>query len=72
MGWYILANIFKVFLTLFRLGFRSDQEKDLESRRVQKPHPKHCRYEFWDRGFVKNCPIMKTAERNFISPLFSR
>jgi hypothetical protein len=30
MGWYILANIFKVFLTLFRLGFRSDQEKDLE------------------------------------------
>jgi len=30
MGWYILANIFKVFLTLFRLGFHSDQEKDLE------------------------------------------
>ena len=30
MRWYILANIFKVFLTLFRLGFHSDQEKDLE------------------------------------------
>jgi hypothetical protein len=30
MGWYILANNFKVFLTLFHLSFRSDQEKDLE------------------------------------------
>ena len=30
MRWYILANIFKVFLTLFRLGFHSDQEKDQE------------------------------------------
>ena len=30
MRWYILANIFKIFLTLFHLGFRSDREKDLE------------------------------------------
>ena len=30
MRWNILANIFKVYLTLFRLGFHSDQEKDLE------------------------------------------
>lgn len=30
MGWYILANIFKVFLTLFHLSFRSNHEKDLE------------------------------------------
>ena len=30
MGWYILANIFKIFLTLFHLGFRSDRDKDLE------------------------------------------
>jgi len=30
MRWYILADIFKVILTLFRLGFHSDQEKDLE------------------------------------------
>jgi len=30
MGWYILANIFKIFLTLFHLGLRTDREKDLE------------------------------------------
>jgi hypothetical protein len=30
MGWYILANIFKAFLALFRLGFRTDREKDLK------------------------------------------
>ena len=30
MGWHILANIFTIFLTLFRLNFRSDREKDLE------------------------------------------
>jgi len=30
MGWYILAKIFKFFLSLFHLNFRSDQEKDLE------------------------------------------
>jgi hypothetical protein len=30
------------------------------------------RNEFWDRGFVKNCPIIETAERNYFSPLFSR
>jgi hypothetical protein len=28
------------------------------------------RYEFWDRGFVKSCPIMETAERNFFHPYF--
>lgn len=30
MGWYILVNIFTIFLRLFRLDFRSDWEKDLE------------------------------------------
>ena len=35
MRWYILANIFKVFLTLFCLGFHSDQEKDLEILRLR-------------------------------------
>ena len=30
MGWYILANIFKIFLTLFHLGLRANREKDLE------------------------------------------
>ena len=30
MGWYILANIFKIVLTLFHLSFCSDQEKGLE------------------------------------------
>ena len=30
MGWYIMANTFKIFLTLYHLSIRSDQEKDLE------------------------------------------
>jgi len=30
MEWYIFANIFKIFLSLFHLSFRSGQEKDLE------------------------------------------
>ena len=30
MGWYILANILQVFLTLFHLSIRSKREKDLE------------------------------------------
>ena len=60
MGWFILEHIFSTVLAT------------CSSRRVQKPHPKHYRYEFWDRGFVKSCPIMGTAERNLFSPLFSR
>ena len=28
------------------------------------------RYEFWDREFVKSCPIMGTAERNYFPPYF--
>ena len=47
MGWYILANIFKIFLTLFRLGFRSDREKDLEilvlRQQLNILHRKHDR-----------------------------
>lgn len=30
MGWFILANIFSALLTLIRISFRSDPEKDLE------------------------------------------
>jgi hypothetical protein len=30
MGWFILANIFSALLTLIRISFRSDLEKDLE------------------------------------------
>jgi hypothetical protein len=30
MGWYILTDIFTIFLTSFRLNFRSDPEKDQE------------------------------------------
>jgi hypothetical protein len=29
-------------------------------------------YEFRDRGFIKKCPIMETAVRNYFLPLFSR
>ena len=47
MGWYILANIFKIFLTLFHLGFRSDREKDLEilvlRQQLNILHRKHDR-----------------------------
>ena len=47
MGWYILSNIFKIFLTLFRLGFRSDREKDLEilvlRQQLNILHRKHDR-----------------------------
>jgi len=30
MGWYILVNIFKIFLTLLHLNFRNDREKGME------------------------------------------